>query len=122
MNNGSTQNLGIKIINGDTSSKDVTVSFSGLKTEFIDGDKSKSFNIAGKTNQSYIIRLEPVKTGERNLDIDVRNNNLNLNTTKEIPVTVIRSPSQGSREVPGLNIFNLLILSLTSTVLYFGLL
>lgn len=122
VNNGSADNFRMKLINGDTTPKDLSVSFSGVKAEFQDGDKSKSFSIPGKTNQSYFVRLKPEKIGDRELNIDVKNNNLNLNTTEKIPVTVINSQNQGNREVPGIGFVQIILLSLVSTVLYFGVL
>ena len=122
VNNGSADNFRMELINGDTSPKDVIVSFSGVRAEFQDGDKSKSFSIPGKTNESYFVRLIPEKTGDRELRIDVKNNNLNLNSTKKIPVTVINSQNQGNREVPGIGFVQIILLSLVSTVLYFGVL
>ena len=123
MNVGSNNYVDVTLNNKINNEKNLTISLSGVKAEFLDGSKEKNLeNFPKSSKRTLTAKINPEKPGEANLSILVQNNNLNLNTTEKIPVTVINSQNQGNREVPGIGFVQIILLSLVSTVLYFGVL
>ena len=108
----------LTISNNVEHEKNLTVNLTGVETEFLNGDKVRTFpNFEGQSSRTYMLRVTPEKQTSEDLTVVVTNNELGIKTEKVIDVETL-SNSQESNEVPGIGIIQFLFLLVVSTVLY----
>lgn len=119
MNAGSNKYAELTIRNQVSNEKNLTISLSGVEAEFLDGSDTKKLpNFGGMSQETFTIRVNPDEPVSGTLGINVRNNNLNINTTESFSVRAVESVTQSNREVPGIGLMQLVFLFSAATVLY----
>jgi len=119
MNAGSNKYSELAVRNDVRNDKNLTITLSGVKAEFLNGKSKKDIpNFEGKSQETYALRINPDSPTDGNLNVEVRNNDLGITTTESIPVRVLESTTQSSRDVPGVGMIQLLFIVSAATVLY----
>ncbi|MFB6099854.1 MAG: hypothetical protein ABEK16_01145 [Candidatus Nanohalobium sp.] len=118
MNADSNRYAQLTVENNVNNVKDLTLNLTGVEAEFLGGGQSRRISaFPGQTQRTYKIRIMPDSKTDKDLEIVAENNNLGINTTRTIPVTVLEN-KRSSRDVPGLQLIHLLFVAITATVLY----
>ncbi|MFB6158583.1 MAG: hypothetical protein ABEJ95_02870 [Candidatus Nanohalobium sp.] len=98
--------------------KDLTVNLTGVEAEFLDGSTVKRFpGFPASSSKSFTVRVTPDSVTDKDLKVVVENNELGVDTTETVPVTVLPGTTE-ERTVPGVGWYQLLFLTVFSTVLY----
>jgi hypothetical protein len=119
LNAGTNKYAELTIQNQVSNEKNLTLSLSGVEAEFLDGSDTKQLpNFEGQSQETFTIRVNPDEPVSGNVDVNVRNNNLNIDTTESLSVRAIESVAQSNREVPGIGLIQLVFLFSAATVLY----
>ncbi|QGA80290.1 vWA domain-containing protein [Candidatus Nanohalobium constans] len=119
MEAGSNEYATLSIENEVNNRKNITINLNGVEAEFVDGEDSKTIpNFPKQSVETYRIRITPDKAVNDDLIIQVRNNDLGINTTERVPVSATGDTRQSGRDVPGIGFYQLLVLFTAATVLY----
>ena len=119
VNQGSNEYIGLTLENQIGGDKNITVAISGPGAQFLDGSKQKNLeNFKKKSSKEYSIKLSPEKPEKTYLNVTVKNNDLRINSSNSLPVTVLESSPEGSKEVPGIGFVHLGFIGVMSTVFY----
>ncbi|PSG99270.1 MAG: hypothetical protein BRC29_04050 [Nanohaloarchaea archaeon SW_7_43_1] len=100
--------------------RSVTTYLEGVNSVFSEsGTDSISYDIEPYGEKEMIVRVEPEEKGEKTLSVKAKDENLGINSTEKIPVTVRENPAvMESREVPDIGIVQLSILVLSAAYIY----
>lgn len=100
--------------------KQLKTFISGVNARFTENQKSSiSYTLDPESDRSFVILIEPNSIGEKTLNLTTENQELGVNTTTSIPVTVKKySDVSETAEVPGIGTIQLLMLLLVSAYLY----
>ncbi|PSG99669.1 MAG: hypothetical protein BRC28_03555 [Nanohaloarchaea archaeon SW_4_43_9] len=101
-------------------SRSVTTYLEGVNSVFPESGKdSASYKLEPYGEKEMIVRVEPEQEGEKILSVTTRDDNIRINTTKKIPVTVRDTPATlESKEVSGIGTVQLIMLVLSAVYLY----
>lgn len=108
----------------DTQNRTVTTYLRGnnLSAEFVDtGSSQRTYEVDTGDPERFHVRVQSDNPGKHELKIITEDESVSSNTTVTFPVYVRESVSEGA-EVPGLTIPYLVLILLTSSLLYFALL
>jgi len=100
--------------------RSVTTYLEGVNSVFSESGKdSISYKLEPYAEKEMIVRVEPEEEGEKTLLVTTRDDNIRINTTEKIPVTVRNTPATlESKEVSGIGTVQLIMLVLSAVYLY----
>ncbi|PSH01611.1 MAG: hypothetical protein BRC27_01590 [Nanohaloarchaea archaeon SW_10_44_10] len=100
--------------------RSVTTYLEGVNSVFPESGKdSVSYNLEPYGKKEMIVRVEPEEEGEKVLSVTTKDENIRINTTEKIPVTVRNTPATlESKEVSGIGTAQLIMLVLSAVYLY----
>ncbi|PSG99269.1 MAG: hypothetical protein BRC29_04045 [Nanohaloarchaea archaeon SW_7_43_1] len=101
-------------------SRNVTTYLKGVNSVFSESGKdSITYKLEPYGEKEMIVRVEPEKKGEKTLSVTAKDDDIRINTTQKIPVTVRGTTTVlESKEVPGLQTVQLIMLVLSAAYLY----
>lgn len=91
-----------------------------VKSYFMDNTRVKTYSLASHETKTISIRIAPDgSAGLKHLKVTTENQEIKVNSTTEIPVLVRKYPAvAGVKQVPGIGIMQLTVLTGLSTLLY----
>lgn len=100
--------------------KSINLYLEGMNAYFQENNKSRlAYTLKPSEERDFIIVIDPTSVGDQELNIITEEIGIGLNTTKKVPVLVREIPAVSeSREVPGIELFQLIILLLSAVFLY----
>jgi len=119
---GSTVPISLEIGNEEDSNKRINITTEGPETVFSDGSKSREFVMEGIEDRRVNMLSRPDTAGNQTVEIIIEEKTEGFTVSKEVDIKVRergqRTSSTG-REVPGIGLVNVLILSLMASGYYF---
>ena len=90
-----------------------------VRADFADGSTEKTYTVDGKSREEFIIRVKPDSTGEKELKLVTKNEDLDFNTSTSIDVKSKRFTTNRGVELPGVQFIHLLVLSIAGIAAYY---
>ncbi|MFB6144771.1 MAG: hypothetical protein ABEJ98_05670, partial [Candidatus Nanohaloarchaea archaeon] len=120
MSPDSTRQVFLEVRNQVPGKKTLTTMLKGdVEAAFADGSESKNYEIKGKSMRRFSITISPGSTGEHTLKVVTRNEDIGVNTSTSIPVRVKDFTTTTRVELPGIQLLQLVMLSLAGAATYY---
>lgn len=118
----STEDFFLTVKNPGSDNLNLETYLSGPNSFFpaTESSSTGSYTLDSGEEKTWLVRVDPQSSGEKEIEISTENTDLQINQTKTIPIFVRKTNAgAGASEVPGIGLLQIAFLSTASFILYF---